>query len=65
MGFRGNPNLAAMAVAVVVLQLAVVYIPGLNDFFGVQALSPLDLAAAAGAGFFVLAVLEAFKRARR
>ncbi|MBP1633403.1 MAG: pacL [Acidobacteria bacterium] len=65
MGFKGNPTLAAMAAAVVVLQLAVVYVPGLNDFFGVQALSPLDLAAAAGAGVFVLAVLEAFKLARR
>jgi Ca2+-transporting ATPase len=64
-GLRGNPVLNAMAALVVALQLAVIYVPGLNDFFGVQALGPLHLAAAAASGALVLAVLEAAKRGRR
>jgi Ca2+-transporting ATPase len=64
-GLRGNPVMTAMAALVIGLQLAVIYMPGLNGFFGVQVLSPLDLAAAAASGALVLAVLEAAKRARR
>jgi Ca2+-transporting ATPase len=64
-GLRGNPVITAMAALVVALQLAVVYTPGLNRFFGVQAMGPLDLAVAAASGALVLAVLEAAKMARR
>ncbi len=64
-GLRGLRLVTAMAVVVVALQLAVIYTPGLNGFFGIRALSPLDLALAAAAGAVVFAVLEAAKAARR
>jgi Ca2+-transporting ATPase len=64
-GFKGNPLITTLLAVVVALQLAVVYTPGLNEFFGVQALSPLDLGVAAAAGGLVLTALEAAKAARR
>ncbi len=64
-GLRGFRLVAAMAVLVVALQLAVIFTPGLNGFFGVRALGPMDLALAAAAGALVFAVLEAVKSARR
>ncbi|MCU0281341.1 MAG: cation-translocating P-type ATPase C-terminal domain-containing protein, partial [Acidimicrobiia bacterium] len=62
---RGNAGLTFLALLVVALQVAVVYTPGVNAFFGVQALGALDLAAALAAGAVVLAVLEALKRPGR
>ncbi|MFH1329994.1 MAG: cation-translocating P-type ATPase [Actinomycetota bacterium] len=64
-GLKGNPVMTAMAALVVALQLAVLYTPGLNGFFSVQALGPRDLAVTVAAGALVLAVLEAAKQARR
>jgi Ca2+-transporting ATPase len=62
---RGNAGLTFLALLVVALQVAVVYTPGVNSFFGVQALGALDLAAALAAGAVVLAALEALKRPGR
>jgi Ca2+-transporting ATPase len=64
-GLSGLRLVTAMAVLVVALQLAVVYTPGLNGFFGIRALGPMDLALAAAAGAVVFAVLRAVQSARR
>jgi len=64
-GLRSNPAIAALAALVVALQLAVIYTPGLNGFFGVRALGPFDLAVATAAGALVLLLLEGAKKARR
>ena len=48
--------LAAIGVLVVILQLAVRYIPFLSGFFNVLPLSGIDLSIAAGAGAVVIAV---------
>jgi Ca2+-transporting ATPase len=64
-GLRGIRVVTAIAVLVVGLQLAVIYTPGINEFFGLRTLGPLDLALAAAAGAVVFAVLEAVKTSRR
>ncbi|MBM3694945.1 MAG: cation-translocating P-type ATPase [Actinobacteria bacterium] len=61
-GLVGNPLLTAMVTLVVGMQLAVVYTPGVNDFFGVVALTPFDLGVAVAATVLVLFALEAVKR---
>ena len=48
----------------VVLQLAVIYTPGLSTFFGVRALGLLDLALTAAVGLVVFGVLEATRAFR-
>ena len=50
--------LAAIALLVVALQLAVLYIPVLSGFFDVLPLSACDLSIAVGAGALVLAAME-------
>jgi len=60
-----NPLLAGMALTVVALQLAVLYIPFLSSFFNVVPLSLCDLSIAAGAGVVVFGVMEILKRAGR
>jgi len=57
-----NPLLAGMALIVVALQLAVLYIPFLSAFFNVVPLSLCDLSIAAGAGVVVFVVMEVEKR---
>ena len=61
-GLLSNPTLAGMALLVVALQLAVLYIPALSGFFDVLPLSALDLALAAGAGAVVFVVMEVEKK---
>ena len=57
-----NPLLAGMALLVVGLQLAVLYVPALSKFFEVIPLSGCDLSIAAGAGVIVFAVMELRKK---
>ncbi|MBI5932573.1 MAG: cation-translocating P-type ATPase [Chloroflexi bacterium] len=60
-----NPLLVAMALTVVVLQLVVLYIPFLSNFFNVVPLSLCDLSIAAGSGVVVFGVMEMAKRVGR
>jgi P-type Ca2+ transporter type 2C len=60
-GVLSNPTLAGMALLVVALQLAVLYIPALSGFFDLLPLSALDLAVAAGAGAVVFVAMEVEK----
>jgi len=62
MGLLSNPLLAGMVLLVVVLQLTVLYIPVLADFFVVIPLSGADLLTAASMGLFVFAMMELSKR---
>ncbi|MFZ5819721.1 MAG: cation-translocating P-type ATPase [Chloroflexota bacterium] len=64
-GVFSNPVLAAIAVLVVALQLAVIYIPFLGGFFGVLPLGAIDLAIALGAGLVVFAAMEIEKKLRK
>ena len=61
MGLLSNPMLAAIAGLVVALQLAVLYIPFLSDFFDVLPLSACDLSIATGAGVLVFVAMEVEK----
>src|SRR3972149_3892670 len=58
MGLLSNPWLAGMVLLVVVLQLAVLYVPTLSKFFEVISLSGCDLSIAAAAGVIVFTVME-------
>jgi len=58
MGLLSNPLLAGMAALVVVLQLMVLYVPFLSQFFEVIPLSGCDLSIAAATGVLVLVVME-------
>ena len=51
-----------LALLVVVLQLMVLYIPALANFFEVLPLSGVDLTTAVLMGLFVFAVMELSKR---
>jgi Ca2+-transporting ATPase len=65
MGLLSNPLLAGMALLVVVLQLMVLYIPALANFFVVLPLSGVDLMTAASMGLFVFAVMELEKKFKK
>jgi Ca2+-transporting ATPase len=58
MGILSNPMLAAIAILVVALQLAVIYIPFLGGFFDVVPLSATDISIAAGAGMVIFFAME-------
>jgi Ca2+-transporting ATPase len=60
--FLSNPLLAGMTLLVVALQMMVIYIPPLANFFEVVPLSGCDLSIAAGAGVLVFVVMEVEKR---
>jgi len=60
-----NPLLAGMAALVVVLQLSVLYIPFLAEFFGVIPLSLCDLSIAIATGVVVLIVMEVEKKLKK
>jgi Ca2+-transporting ATPase len=62
MRLMSNPLLAGMAGLVILLQLAVLYIPFLEDFFNVKALSLCDLSIAITGGIIVFVVMEIVKR---
>jgi P-type Ca2+ transporter type 2C len=65
MGLLSNPLLAGMALLVVVLQLMVLYIPTLANFFNVLPLSGYDLMTAASMGLVVFIVMELEKWFKR
>ena len=65
MGLLSNPLLAGMAALVVVLQLMVLYIPALAQFFEVIPLSGCDLSIAASTGVIVLVVMELEKKLKK
>jgi Ca2+-transporting ATPase len=65
MGLLSNPLLAGMALLVVALQMAVMYIPPLAAFFEVVPLSGCDLSIAAGAGALAFVVMEVEKRLKK
>ncbi|NWG06699.1 MAG: cation-translocating P-type ATPase [Chloroflexi bacterium] len=58
MGLTGNRLLAGMVLAVIVLQLVVIYVPVMSSFFGVVPLNGIDLLIAIGTGALVLVVME-------
>jgi Ca2+-transporting ATPase len=57
-GLFSNPLLAGMAALVIVLQLAVLYLPFMSGFFQVVPLTAFDLAVAAGSGALILVAME-------
>jgi len=61
-GLSTNPLLLGMAVLVCVLQLAVIYIPPVADFFGVIALDAGDLILAVSSGVVVFLMIEIEKK---
>jgi Ca2+-transporting ATPase len=63
--FFANPMLIAAAAAVIVLQLATVYVPFLWPVFGTAPLSANELAICAVGAVFVVAVAEGWKFLRR
>lgn len=64
-GVLSNPMLAAIALLVVILQLAVLYVPFLSSFFDVLPLSACDLSIAAGAGIIIFIAIELEKFIKR
>ncbi|MBK8417347.1 cation-translocating P-type ATPase [Candidatus Villigracilis saccharophilus] len=60
-----NPLLAGMSALVVGLQLTVLYVPFLADFFSVKALSLCDLSIAIAGGIVVFVVMEVEKWLKR
>jgi Ca2+-transporting ATPase len=64
-GLFGNKLLAAMALGVVVLQLMVIYVPFMREFFAVVPLKGADLAIAAGTAAVVFMMMEAEKWMRK
>lgn len=63
---RTNPTMTAMVLLVIALQLAVIYLPLVQEFFNVTPLSPEQLAVAVGLGVvpFVAIQLERWVRKR-
>jgi Ca2+-transporting ATPase len=64
-GLFSNPLLAGMALLVVVLQMMVMYIPGLAHFFEVLPLKWHDLSIAISAGLVVFVVMEVEKKLKK
>jgi magnesium-transporting ATPase (P-type) len=64
-GVRGNAVLLGMAAAALVLQLAAVYLPFAQEFFGTAALDAAALGGCAALAVAVLAVMELDKALRR
>jgi Ca2+-transporting ATPase len=62
MGLMSNPVLAGMAALVVTLQLMVIYIPALANFFNVLPLKWHDLSIAVLSGVVVFVVMELHKK---
>jgi Ca2+-transporting ATPase len=65
MGVLSNPVLAGMAFIVFALQMMVLYIPAMANFFEVVPLSLCDLSIAALTGVIVFAVMEVGKKLRK
>ena len=64
-GVMTNPVLAGMALLVFALQMAVLYIPALANFFEVIPLSLCDLSIAAATGVIVFVVMEVSKKFKK
>ncbi len=64
-GLMSNPLLAGMALLVTLLQLAVLYIPFLENFFNIKPLSLCDLSIAISGGILVFVVMELEKWLKR
>jgi Ca2+-transporting ATPase len=62
LGLVSNPLLLGMAALVLILQLAVIYIPPMAAFFNVIPLGMVDLGIAFGAGILVFAGIEIEKK---
>jgi Ca2+-transporting ATPase len=62
LGWRSNPLLLVMAIIVAGLQLAAIYLPFLEDFFMVEALSGPELAICFISGVLVFIIIELGKR---
>ena len=65
MPVTSNPLLLWMMLVVTALQLAVIYIPPVAEFFSVKPLGMVDLLIAIGVGFVVLVVMELEKRIKK
>ena len=65
MGMASNPLLFWMMLLVTALQLAVIYIPPVAEFFSVKPLGVIDLLIAIGSGFIVMIVMEIEKKLRK
>lgn len=64
-GFWSNPVLAGLALVVVALQMMVIYVPALANFFEVVPLGLADLAISVAAGVVVFAIMEISERFRK
>ncbi|GAB4572446.1 MAG: cation-translocating P-type ATPase [Anaerolineales bacterium] len=64
-GFWSNPVLAGMALLVFALQMMVIYIPAMANFFEVVPLRLTDLAISAASGLIVFTVMEVSERFRK
>lgn len=64
-GFWSNPVLAGLALVVVALQMLVIYVPVLANFFEVVPLGLTDLAISIAAGVVVFAIMEISERFRK
>ena len=58
LGLFSNPLMAALVLVVMGLQLAVLYIPFISDFFNVLPLSMFDLLVAVGLGGVIFIAME-------
>lgn len=64
-GLSGNPLLAGMSLLVIVLQLLVLYVSPLSEFFNVTPLGVFDLLVAVGAAAMLLLAMEVEKAVGR
>ncbi|MCK6583125.1 MAG: cation-translocating P-type ATPase [Anaerolineales bacterium] len=64
-GIWSNPVLAGMALLVFALQMMVIYIPAMANFFEVVPLSLADLAISAASGLVVFIVMEVSEKFRK
>lgn len=62
LGWRSNLPMTLAIILTVGLQMAVIYIPWLQDIFHTSALSPVELAGCFLASIFLLLILEAAKK---
>ncbi len=63
-GWRSNKPLSLLALVVLVLQLVVIYVPFMDDFFGVTPLTLAQLGICAAAGLIIPVAMELEKRLR-
>lgn len=65
LGLASNPLLLGAVLLTVALQLAIIYVPALNDLFGTQPLAAAELALAFAGALCVMAAVEIEKVFRR